>query len=138
LALQATLIPGATKDKALQQSKKDWDRGLATLSWIHLHTEYSLLHLSATNFDHHPILLNSNQSAISPRPFRFEAFWTRDPTCEAVIQAAWNQPVQGPPAQCLIRKHFHTKVSLTRWNSTHFGRIQKKIKSTKAWIDQVQ
>jgi hypothetical protein len=124
--------------QGLATIKERLDRGLATLSWIHLHTEYSILHLPATNSDHHPILLNTNHSTILPRPFRFEAFWTHDPSCEAVIQAAWNQPVIAPPAQCLIRKQFHTKVSLIRWNSTHFGKIQRKIKSTKARIDQVQ
>jgi hypothetical protein len=106
--------------------KERLDRGLASLSWIHLHTEYSILHLPATNSDHHPILLNTNQSAILTRPFRFEPFWTSDPSYEAVIQAAWNQLALGPPAQCLIRKQLHTKVSLNRWNSTHFRRIQKK------------
>jgi hypothetical protein len=25
-----------------------------------------------------------------PRPFRFEEFWTRDPTCDIVIQEAWS------------------------------------------------
>jgi hypothetical protein len=124
--------------QGLATIKERLDRGLATLSWIHLHTEYSIFHLPSTNSEHHPILLNTNHSAILPRPFRFEAFWTRDPSCEAVIQVAWNQPVLAPPAQCLIRKQFHTKVSLIRWNSTHFGRIQRKIKSTKARIDQVQ
>jgi exonuclease III len=118
--------------------KERLDRGLASLSWIHLHTEYSILHLPATNSDHHPILLNTTQPAILPRPFRFEAFWARDPSCEAIIKSAWNRPVQGPPAHCLIRKQFHTKISLKRWNSTHFGRIQKNIKSTKDQIDKVQ
>jgi hypothetical protein len=109
--------------------KERLDRGLTSLRWIHLHTEYSILHLHAINSYHHPILLNTNQS-ILPRPFRLEAFWARDPSCEATIQSAWNQPVQGPPTHCLIRKQFHTKLSLKRWNSTHFGRIQKKKKSS--------
>jgi hypothetical protein len=38
----------------------------------------------------------------------------------------------------LIRKQFHTKESLKRWNAIHFGNIQKKIKATKAMIDKVQ
>jgi hypothetical protein len=124
--------------QGLATIKERLDRGLATLSWIHLHIEYSILHLPATNSYHHPILLNTNRSTILPRPFRFEAFWTCDPTCEAIIQATWNQPVQGLPAQFLIRKQFHTKVSLIQWNSIHSGRIQRKIKSIKALIDQVQ
>jgi hypothetical protein len=45
---------------------------------------------------------------------------------------------KGPSAHCLIRKQFHAKTSLIRWNSVHFGRIQKKIKTTQALIDKVQ
>jgi hypothetical protein len=77
--------------------KERLDRGLASLSWIHLHPEYSILHIPATNSDHHPILLNSDyHSALLQRPFRFEEFWTKDPTCGLVIQAAWDKPVVAP------------------------------------------
>jgi hypothetical protein len=125
--------------QGLASIKERLDRGLASLSWIHLHPEYAITHIPATNSDHHPILLNTDyQSALLPRPFRFEAFWIQDPTCELVIKDAWSKPVQGSPAHCLIRKQSHTKTSLIRWNSVHFGRIQQKIKTTQALIDKVQ
>jgi hypothetical protein len=98
-----------------------------------------MLHIPATNSDHHPILLNTNYlSALLPRPFRFEEFWTKDPSCGLVIQSAWDKQVFGSPAQCLLKKQFHTKESLKRWNAVHFGNIQKKIKATKDMIDKVQ
>jgi hypothetical protein len=37
--------------------KERLDRGLTSPSWIHLHPEYSILHIPATNSDHHHILL---------------------------------------------------------------------------------
>jgi hypothetical protein len=127
------------KRQGLASIKERLDRGLASLNWIHLHPEYAITHIPATNSDHHPILLNIDcQSALLPRPFRFEAFWIQDLTCELVIQDAWSKPVLGSPAHCLIRKQFHTKTSLIRWNSVHFGRIQKKIKTAQALIDKVQ
>jgi hypothetical protein len=118
--------------------KERLDRGLASFSWIHLYPKYSILHIPTTNYDCHPILLNIDyQSALLLRPFRFEAFLTLDPTCELVIQAAWNQPIRGSLAHYLIMKQFHPKVSLHRWNSIHFGRIQKTIKFPRLLIDKV-
>jgi hypothetical protein len=129
------------KRQGLASIKERLDRGLDSLSWIHLHPEYSITHIPVTNLDHHHILLNTDcQSALLLRPFRFKAFWIHDPTCELVIQDAWSKPVQGSLAHCLIRKQFHAKTSLIRWNSVYFGRIQKKkkIKTTQALIDKVQ
>jgi hypothetical protein len=37
-----------------------------------------------------------------------------------------------------VKKLNHTIAALKRWNSLHFGNIQKNIKSTLARIDQVQ
>jgi hypothetical protein len=41
--------------KGLENIKERLDRGLASPSWVHLHLEYSLVHLPAHNSDHHPI-----------------------------------------------------------------------------------
>ena len=62
--------------------KERLDKGLASLDWIHQHLEFSLTHLPASIYDHNPISLNTNtSSAYLPRPFKFEEFWTLDPTC---------------------------------------------------------
>jgi hypothetical protein len=119
--------------------KERLDRGLASLSWFHLHPEHSMIHLPASASDHHPILLNTaTQSPLLPRPFRFEEFWTRDPSCGFVISAAWNKPVLGSPSLWLPKKLKNTRNSLKKWNSIHFGNIQSRIKATKAKLDQVQ
>jgi hypothetical protein len=76
--------------KGLETIKERLDKGLASIDWIHLHPEFSLLHIPATHSDHNPISLNTNfSSACLSRPFRFEEFWTKDPTCGIVIAAAW-------------------------------------------------
>jgi hypothetical protein len=119
--------------------KERLDRGIASISWVHLHPEFALQHIPATSSDHHPILLNSAISSfVLPRPFRFEEFWTKDPTCGAVIEAVWSFPVQGSPAFCLAKKLLNTKFSLLKRNRIYFGNIQTKIKSTLAKIDQIQ
>jgi hypothetical protein len=59
--------------KGLENIKERLDIGLASPSWVHLHPEFSLVHLPAHNSDHNPITLNTNtSSSFLPRPFRFE------------------------------------------------------------------
>jgi hypothetical protein len=75
--------------QGLATIKERLDRGLASLDLIHLHPNCSLTHLPASIFYHNPITLNTNTtSSYIPRPFKFEEFWTYDPTCGLVIAAA--------------------------------------------------
>jgi hypothetical protein len=78
------------------------DRGLASLDWIYIHPNFSLTHLPASISDHNLIILNTNiNSSYMPRPFKFEEFWTYDPTCGLVIDAALKHFVSGSPVVCL-------------------------------------
>jgi hypothetical protein len=59
--------------------KERLDRGLASFDWVHLHPNFSLIHLIGSISDHNPISLNTNTSStFFPRPFKFEDFWTLD------------------------------------------------------------
>jgi hypothetical protein len=81
----------------LHMIKERLDRSLASLNWIHLHPEYSLLHLPALASDHNPISLTTNiSSCFLPRPFSFEEFWSKDPSCGSIIEVAWLKPVLSP------------------------------------------
>jgi hypothetical protein len=123
----------------LENIKERLDRGLASPSWIHLHPEFSLIHLLAHNSDHNPISLNTNStSCFLDRPFRFEEFWIKDSSCGQVIKAAWQKFVPIHQAFCLSKKLENTKVALLKWNSLHFGNIQKKIKETLKLLDFAQ
>ena len=114
------------------------DRGLASLDWVYLHPKFSLTHLIASISEHNPIYLNTNTtSSFLPKPFKFEEFWTLDPTCGLVIPTAWKHFVFGSPASCLVKKLNQTKAALKTWNHLHFGNIQSQIKSTLFKIDQV-
>jgi exonuclease III len=74
----------------LENIKERLDRGLASPAWVHLHPDFSIIHLPAHNSDHNPISLTTNTTSdFLPRPFRFEEFWSKDPTCENVVQGAW-------------------------------------------------
>jgi hypothetical protein len=73
-----------------------------------------------------------------PKPFRFEAFWTRDFISHSVVAGAWLAEEVGSPAFSLSRKWKRTKVALKSWNNLHFGHIQSKIKSLMAEISGIQ
>jgi hypothetical protein len=119
--------------------KERLDKGLASLNWILLHCDYSLLHIPVFNFDHNPISLNTNNhSFYLPRPFRFEEFQTKDTSCGKVIATAWKSPVLGNPSIYLPKKLTLTKIAMLKWNSSHFGNIQRNIKATLLQLDYIQ
>jgi hypothetical protein len=73
-----------------------------------------------------------------PKPFRFEAFWTRDQFSHYVVALAWLPEVEGSPAFSLSRKWKSTKNALKIWNQHHFGHIQNKIKALMTDIGAIQ
>ena len=125
--------------KCLKNIKERLDRGLASSSWVHIHPDFSLIHLSIHNSDHNPISLNTNTtSCYLPRPFRFEEFSSNDPSCGQVIETAWQKFTPNYLVVCLLKKLNNSKSTLLKWNSLHFGSIHKKIKETLNLIDFVQ
>jgi hypothetical protein len=68
--------------KGLENIKERLDIGVASPSWVHLHLDFSLIHLPAHNSDHNPISLNTNTSfCFFHRLFTFKEFWTKDSFC---------------------------------------------------------
>jgi hypothetical protein len=101
--------------KGLENIKERLDRELASPSWVHLHPEFSLLHLPAHNLDHNPISLNTNTtSCFLPRPFRFEEFWSIDSSRGEVIESAWHKFIPNHPTVCLPKKLNNTKSALLK------------------------
>jgi hypothetical protein len=88
-------------------------RGLAFPAWVHLHPDFSLIHLPTHNSNHNPISLTTNTSSyFLPRPFRFEEFWSKDPSCELVIEAAWQIYFPNYLTTYLSKKLTNTKSTL--------------------------
>jgi hypothetical protein len=114
--------------------KERLDLGVASSKWIYLFPSFSTTHLPAHNSDHNPLLLDTAAfSPFLPRPFRFEEFWTRDPTCGTVIKEASSSAIIGSPTYCLVRKLKNTnnkKRAIKFWNKHHFGNIRRTLDST--------
>jgi len=119
--------------------KERLDRSFASSDWIRYFPSFSVSHLAAHNSDHNPLLLNTALPVPTlPKPFQFEEFWTRDPTCEVVIQEAWSTPIEGSSSYCLSKKLKITKHSIQYWNKHYFGDIRSKLDRTLKLIDAVQ
>ncbi len=68
------------------------------------------------------MLLDTNPSdGFTPRPFRFEAAWTRDFKSFDVVDKAWGEEVKGTECFKLCRKQQATRLALERWNKEEFG-----------------
>jgi hypothetical protein len=112
---------------------------LANQGWVNLFLNALINHFLASNSDHCPILLSTAGTYRNiPKPFRFEAFWTRDHSSHSVVAKAWLADVEGSPAFSLSRKWKNTKAALKHWNIHHFGHIQTQIKSLMSQINTIQ
>jgi hypothetical protein len=119
--------------------KERLDRGIANSLWVQLFPHYSVQHLPAYSSDHNPIILNMVPTDLTlPRPFRFEEFWTYDPSCGSTISSAWSSTLLGSPPFILSKKLKSTKLALKAWNSSYFGNIQRRIAHTLNHLEKVQ
>lgn len=115
------------------------DRGLANQEWVQLFPNSLINHFSASHSDHCPILLSTAGTYQNlPKPFQFEAFWTRDSSSFSVVANAWLASNEVSPAFSFSRKWKQTKRALKFWNLHHFGHIQTNIKSLMTDIGAIQ
>ena len=69
--------------------KERLDRAFSNTEWRSTFPKASVYHFPTTTSDHNPIILNTNGlDSSTPKPFRFEAMWTRDGSSTQVIKAA--------------------------------------------------
>uniref|UniRef100_A0A2N9I7H8 Endonuclease/exonuclease/phosphatase domain-containing protein n=1 Tax=Fagus sylvatica TaxID=28930 RepID=A0A2N9I7H8_FAGSY len=80
-----------------RNSIREWlDSGIANIYLRLAFPKATVLHLGGVNSDHCPLLIDTNpDDSFSPRPFRFEAVWAKDPRCYEVINLAWNKNFVG-------------------------------------------
>lgn len=86
------------------------DRGLANQNWVHLFpnsliTIFLIIWIIALFFCPLLVLIR-----IIPKPFRFEAFWTKDLSSHDVVVQAWFLNVHGSLAFSVSRRWKNTKI----------------------------
>ena len=119
--------------------KERLDRGITNSLWRLAFPRAGVFHLGAVNSDHCPILIDTNPSDFqAPRPFRFEAMWTKDRRCLEVIKGGWKLEVPGNPSFKLCRKQSNTSAALRKWNKEIFGHCQTRINALTEEIVKIQ
>ncbi|OVA09145.1 hypothetical protein BVC80_8363g1 [Macleaya cordata] len=89
--------------------------------------------------DHIPIAISTQGIKRGPRPFRFENMWMEDQTLEGRIKEWWgaSQP-QGNPGFLFCKKLQFIKDQVKVWNSSTFGRIDRKIDELLTQIAEIE
>jgi hypothetical protein len=119
--------------------KERLDRAFSNSEWRSTFPKASVYHFPATTSDHNPIILNTNGiDSSSPKPFRFEAMWTRDGSSTQVIKDAWNCLVFGSPLYKFVKKLKVSKNDLIWWNKHCFGQLQTRNKVLSEAINSIQ
>ena len=109
------------------------------VEWMLRFTTCRIHHLDAFHSDHKPIFLisDSEQKRFyrKGRPFRFEAMWLKDNSCEEMVKNPW-QEVSDPSPICMVTKQIiNCQDNLRIWNRDTFGHVRlslaKKLKELK-------
>ena len=96
------------------------DREVASVDWMLKFPTTRVHHLEAFYSDRRPILLVSNfkqkRFYQKGRPFRFEAMWLKDKSCENVIKTSWESSLGTSPVINFLKKIDLCQENLRVWN----------------------
>ena len=105
---------------------------MASVEWILRFPTTRIHHLGAFHSDHKPLLLCSNSESKrfyrKGRPFRFEAIWLKDNSCEGVIRESWESRQPFDSVWGFNRKIMACQENLKVWNRTTFGHVRSALK----------
>ncbi|KAL4652403.1 hypothetical protein ACB092_01G230800 [Castanea dentata] len=106
-------------------------RCVATMDWLLKFPTTRVHHLEAFHSDHRPLLLASDSESRrfyrKGCPFRLEAMWLKDKSCETVIKTSWETPLGSSPVANLSKKIDICKINLHKWNRNTFGHVQANL-----------
>ncbi|CAM8921539.1 unnamed protein product [Rhodiola kirilowii] len=115
----------SNRRKADRETRCRLDRALANAPWLQLFPNAVVHHLSTFHSDHSPILLNLRPVCRrSPRLFRYEAMWAKDPRFKELLKSLW----ENQASHCsFLDKLKGIKQPILEWNRKVFGQVDKKL-----------
>ena len=107
------------------------DRGVATVDWFLRFPTSRINHLECFHSDHRLILLISDaehKRFYKKRcPFRFEAMWMKEMSCEDVIKNSWVDVADTDLVSVLLKKLTSYQDNLRIWNRKTFGQVRTTL-----------
>lgn len=105
-----------------------------------LYPNTTIKHHAIEHSDHCSIVLKiKRQDQFVRRPFRFIEAWASNPSSNTVVEEAWKDGWKdGMESHQLRMSLFNTSKALKRWNKTHFGYAQTKIKLLEEDLNSLQ
>ena len=115
---------------------------MASVEWILRFPLSRIHHLDAFHSDHKPLLLcldpKFKRFYRKGRPFRFEAIWLNDNSCEDVIRDSWDFRLQSGLVWGFTRKIMACQDNLKDWNRTTFGHVRFALKRKMAELKEAE
>jgi len=107
------------------------DRSVATVNWMLRFPSTRVHHLDAYHSDHKPLLLCTDSEFkrfyCKGHPFRFEAMWIKEESCEVVVRDSWGDSSEGPLVTGLNQKIFKCQEKLKEWNRSASGHVRSTL-----------
>ncbi|KAL0013129.1 hypothetical protein SO802_000198 [Lithocarpus litseifolius] len=107
------------------------DRGVATVNWMLRFSSTRVHHLDAFHSDHKPLLLCTDSEFKrfyrKGRPFRFEAMWIKEESCERVVRESWDASNEVTRVAGFNRKIIMCQEKLKEWNRSTFGHVRNTL-----------
>ena len=107
------------------------DKGVALVEWILKFPSSQIHHLEAFHSNHKPILLYTDSEFKlfykKGCPFRFEAMWIKDNSCEGIIKDSWGTGLASPLVWDFSSKISTCQENLKLWNCTTFGHVRNTL-----------
>ncbi|KAH6784204.1 hypothetical protein C2S52_009163, partial [Perilla frutescens var. hirtella] len=115
------------------------DRDVANSKWIECFPSFSVEHLIRQESDHNPIYITWEKSTIRIRgkkkPYRFEAMWLQETSCNDVVEDTWRNGNQG---NLFYEKLKVVGQALKIWERYQFGHISSQIHEKQKLLAELQ
>ena len=107
------------------------DRAFANLEWTEKFGGMKVHHLVDSTSNHSALLLfnSSVHHQTRAKRFHFEAMWTKNAECKAIIENSWGMGFDLSTLEGVMDNLSSYAADLKNWSSKVFGQIPKKIQT---------
>ncbi|XP_060963739.1 uncharacterized protein LOC133033144 [Cannabis sativa] len=119
--------------------KSALDKALGNDDWLRLFPRVVVQSLATCNSDHRPLFIKSaSQESRSRRPFRFEAWWARDPRSSLIVEHAWGSVFHDWASARVYKRVDASRLALLNWNREQYDKLDTCISKLQDQLQLIQ